>query len=40
MTAESAILISDVLGGGPNIWLNLQKNYDLWHAAQELRRTA
>lgn len=39
MTAESAVLISDVLGTRPEFWLNLQRNFDLWHVLH-LGRTA
>ena len=29
---EMAIRLSLALGTTPDLWLNLQKNYDLWHA--------
>ena len=39
VTAESAVLISDVLKTRPEFWLNLQRNFDLWHALHGLGRT-
>jgi len=38
VTAETAILLSDVLGTTPEFWMNLQGSFDLWHARQRLRR--
>lgn len=40
MTAASALRIAPVLGCRPEFLLDLQRNYDLWHAAEDLRRTA
>ena len=34
VTPESALAIADALGTTPDLWLNLQRNYDLWHAMQ------
>jgi addiction module HigA family antidote len=38
MTAETAILLSEVLGTSPESWMSLQANYDLWHAQRHLKR--
>jgi len=32
ITPETALSLADVLGTTPDLWLNLQKNYDLWKA--------
>jgi len=32
VSAESALALSDALGMPPEFWLNLQRNWDLWHA--------
>lgn len=32
VSAESALAFSDALGTAPEFWLNLQRNWDLWHA--------
>ena len=32
VTSEAALSLADVLGTTPDLWLNLQKNYDLWKA--------
>jgi len=34
VTAESALTLGEALGTGPEFWLNLQRNWDLWHAAR------
>ena len=31
-----ALRIGKLCGNGPTIWLNMQRNYDLWHAEQEM----
>ena len=36
MTAETAILLSEVLNTEPDFWLALQGQFDLWHAQKEL----
>lgn len=38
ITAETAILLSEVLNTSPEIWMGLQSDYDLWHALR--RRSA
>lgn len=32
VTVEMAVRLGHVLGNGPNLWINLQKAHDLWHA--------
>ena len=32
ITAETALAFSDALNTTPEFWLNLQSNFDLWHA--------
>lgn len=34
VSPEAALSLSDVFGTSPDVWLNLQKNYDLWKAKQ------
>ena len=34
ITAETALLLADVLGTTPELWMGLQTDYDLWHARQ------
>lgn len=35
VTPESAVLMGAVSGTDPRMWLQLQADYDLWHALQE-----
>lgn len=37
VTAETAILLSDILGTSPEFWLNLQMSLDLYSARQRKR---
>lgn len=39
MTAETAILLSEVFGNSEQFWMNIQTNCDLWEA-HRLRRAA
>lgn len=39
ITADTAWRLSELLGTSPEVWMNLQMHWDLWHAAQ-VRRTA
>ena len=39
ITADSAWRLSALLGTSPEVWMNLQMQWDLWHAAQT-RQTA
>jgi addiction module HigA family antidote len=32
VTAETAVLFSAFTGTSPQFWMNLQTNFDLWHA--------
>jgi addiction module HigA family antidote len=34
VTADSALAFSEAFGVEPEFWLNLQCNWDLWHARQ------
>ena len=36
VTPEMALRLSRAFNTTPELWLNLQKNYDLWHTAQEV----
>lgn len=35
VTPDMALRLSRALNTTPELWLNLQKNYDLWHAAHD-----
>lgn len=34
VSAASAIAIGEALGTGPEFWMNLQRDWDLWHNLQ------
>lgn len=34
VTADSALSFAEALGTTPEYWLDLQRNWDLWHAKQ------
>lgn len=36
VTPETALRIGTYFGNGPDLWLNLQRSYDLWHARKAL----
>jgi addiction module HigA family antidote len=36
VTAEMAARLGKYCGNGPELWLNMQSAYDLWHARQAL----
>lgn len=38
VTAQSALAIGDALKTGPEFWLNLQQNWDLWQSIQHQRK--
>lgn len=38
VTARSALRLGRLLGTTPMFWMNLQANWDLWHARQDERR--
>lgn len=35
VSAEMALRLSRAFKTTPELWLNLQRNFDLWHAAEE-----
>ncbi len=35
ITPESALCLADALGTSAELWLNLQRDFDLWHAERE-----
>ena len=35
ITADMALRLSRAFDTTPELWLNMQRNYDLWHAAKE-----
>ncbi|PLX47104.1 MAG: addiction module antidote protein, HigA family [Desulfobulbaceae bacterium] len=35
VTPDMALRLSRAFDTTPEMWLNLQKNYDLWHAAHD-----
>jgi antitoxin HigA-1 len=37
ITAEMALRFSDAFGTRAELWLDLQQQYDLWHAARKKR---
>ena len=39
ITPDSAIIIGEALNTGPEFWLNLQQNWDLWHSLKKHRKT-
>ncbi|NRA47046.1 MAG: HigA family addiction module antidote protein [Oligoflexales bacterium] len=40
MTADFAVLISQVLDTNPKLWMNLQSNLDIWEAEQRMNVVA
>ena len=40
ITAETALLLSDVLKTTPEFWMNLQTMHDLYEAKQHLKKAA
>ncbi len=38
VTAETALRLAQLFGTSPELWLNLQTTFDLWHAHQAERR--
>jgi antitoxin HigA-1 len=36
-TAPMALRLADALGTEPEVWLDLQQQYDLWHASRQRR---
>ena len=35
ISADSALALSDALGTDPKFWLNLQRDWNLWHSLQK-----
>ncbi len=35
VTSQMAVRIGKLLGNSPEVWLNMQAAYDLWHAKRE-----
>lgn len=40
VSAASALALGEALGTGPEFWLNLQRDWDLWHSRREHRKVA
>lgn len=40
ISPELAVKLSEAFGNTAQFWLNLQRNYDLWHAEQKVNRAA
>ncbi len=38
VSPEAALALADALGTSPDLWLNLQRDYDLWHASKKHRK--
>ena len=38
ISAEMAVRLGKWLGSGPEVWINMQAQYDLWKAEQALKR--
>ncbi len=38
ITADSALALGDALGTGPEFWLNLQRDWNLWHSMRMHKR--
>lgn len=36
VTSEMALRLGKLFGNGPDLWLNLQRRFDLWRAEQEI----
>jgi addiction module HigA family antidote len=37
VTVDSALALGEALGTGPEFWLNLQRDWDLWHSLRRHR---
>lgn len=40
ITADMAILLGKAFNTTPGLWLNMQRNYDLWHASARMKKRA
>lgn len=38
VSAEMALKLSEALGTSPELWLNMQTQYDLWRASRQHRK--
>jgi len=38
ISPELAVKLSEAFGNSPQFWINLQNNYELWHAEQKVDR--
>lgn len=38
ITTDMALRIGKFAGNGPNLWLRMQQAYDLWYAANKLKK--
>jgi addiction module HigA family antidote len=38
ISPEMAVKLSEAFGTSAELWMNLQKKYDLWHAEKKVRR--
>lgn len=38
VSADSALSLGEALGTGPEFWLNLQRDWDLWHSLRTHRK--
>jgi antitoxin HigA-1 len=36
VTVDMAVRLGHVLGNGPDMWIGLQRTYDLWHAERRI----
>ena len=36
VSPEMAVRLGALCGNGPNLWINMQKNYDQWHAERKV----
>jgi addiction module HigA family antidote len=36
ITPEVAVRLGKLVGNGPEVWVNMQAAYDLWHAEREV----
>lgn len=39
ISPEMAVKLSEAFGNTTQFWVNLQKNYDVWHAEQKVNRS-
>jgi antitoxin HigA-1 len=37
VTAKMALRFGRLFGNGPEIWLNLQRDFDIWHDGQKMK---